>query len=227
MSETVKAHKQSKELLASAVSKDAASGNQPFRKGPTPRKQHFWGQSSYKHNSKQKSLNFNWSNKRNAKYANEYNLFQGDINSGSTRKVTICSQVGKKIILVGSTPKYPDGRKTKTLCKKVAISNKGSGYFRNCEGISNSFSFSTPATAVAKGISSQSKRKICSGGGDRKSLEKGCNRKSSYEKGFCKKSVYEQFISTEEKGWGQQACHQFEESKSVHPSPSFKMESLQ
>ena len=33
ISETVKAHKQSKELLASIVFKDAASGNQPFRKG--------------------------------------------------------------------------------------------------------------------------------------------------------------------------------------------------
>ena len=144
-----------------------------------------------------------------------------------TRKVTICSQAGKKIILVDSTSKCLDIRKTKTLCKKVAISNKGSGYFKNCKGISNSFPFSTPATTVAKGNSSQSKRKICSGGGECKSREKGCNRKSSYEKGFCKKSVCEQYISSEEKGWGQQACHQFEESKSVHPSPSFKMESLQ
>ena len=33
ISETVKAHRQSKELLASIVFKDAASGNQPFRKG--------------------------------------------------------------------------------------------------------------------------------------------------------------------------------------------------
>ena len=106
----------------------------------------------------------------------------------------------------------------------MAISNKGLEYFRNCEGISNSFSFSTPATAVAKGNSSQSKRKICSGGGDWKSLEKGCNRKSSYEKGFCKKSVCEQFISSEEKGWRQQACHQFEESKLVHPPPPFQNE---
>ena len=51
-------------------------------------------------------------------------------------------------------------------------------------------------------------KKNCSGGGDWKSLEKGCNRKISYEKGFCKKPVCEQFISSEEKGKGQQACHQ-------------------
>ena len=31
------------------------------------------------------------------------------------------------------------------------------------------------------------KQKLCSGGGDWKSLENGCNRKSSYEKRFCKK----------------------------------------
>ena len=127
-------------------------------------------------------------------------------------KISICSQAGKKIILIGSTSKCPDSKKTKTLCKNVIISHKGSEYFRNCEGISNSFSFSTPATAVAKGNSSQSKRKICSGREDWKSLEKGCNRKSSYEKGFCKKSVCEQFISSQEKGWGKQACHQFEEN---------------
>ena len=74
-------------------------------------------------------------------------------------KITICSQAGKKIILVGSTTKCPDSKKTETLCKKVRISNKGSEYFRNCEGISISFSFSTPATAISKGNSSQSKKK--------------------------------------------------------------------
>ena len=61
-------------------------------------------------------------------------LFQGDTNSDSTRKVTICSQAGKKIILVGSTSKCRDSRKTKTLCKKVAISNKWSQYFRIVKG---------------------------------------------------------------------------------------------
>ena len=53
-------------------------------------------------------------------------------------------------------------------------------------------------------------------------LRKGCNRKSSYEKGFCKKSVCEHFIFSKEKGWRKQACHQFEESKSVHPPPPFQ-----
>ena len=43
ISETVKAYKQSKELLASAVFKDAASGNQPFLKDPPPSKQHRGG----------------------------------------------------------------------------------------------------------------------------------------------------------------------------------------
>lgn len=33
MSETVKAHKQWKELMASVVFKDSAKGNQPFREG--------------------------------------------------------------------------------------------------------------------------------------------------------------------------------------------------
>ena len=43
ISETVKAYKQSKELLASGVFKDTASGNQPFRKGPPPSKQNRGG----------------------------------------------------------------------------------------------------------------------------------------------------------------------------------------
>ena len=109
----------------------------------------------------------------------------------------------------------------------MTISNKVLEYFRSCEGISNFFSFSTPATAVAKGNSSQSKRKICCGGGDRKFLEKGCNRKSSYEKDFCKKSVCEQFISSKEKEWGQQACHQLKNLNQYTPHRHFKIESLQ
>ena len=68
-------------------------------------------------------------------------------------------------------------------------------------------------------IHPQSKRKICSRGGDWKSLEKSCNSKSSYEKGFCQKSLCEESISSEEKGFWQQTCHQFEEFKSVHPPP--------
>ena len=39
---------------------------------------------------------------------------------------------------------------------------------------------------------------------------------------MCKKSVCEQFISSKEKGWGKQACHQFEESKSAHPPTPFQ-----
>ena len=124
------------------------------------------------------------------------------MNSDSTRKITICSQAGQKIILVESTAKCSERRKTETLCKKVGTSNKRSQYFRNCEGISNSFSFATSATTLAKRNSSQSKRKICSGGGGWKSLETGCNRKTSYEKNFCKKSVYQQSISRNEQGWG-------------------------
>ena len=117
ISETVKAHKQSKELLASAVFKNAASENQSLWKSTPPSKQHRVGRSSYKHKSKQKSWNFNWSNKHSGKYGNKNNLFQGD---------TIrCSQAGKKIILVGSTSKCPDSRKIETLCKKGTISNEG------------------------------------------------------------------------------------------------------
>ena len=104
-------------------------------------------ESSYKHNSKQKSWNFNRSNKHNGKYANENTLFQGDTNSGSTRKINIYSQVGIKIILVGSTSKCPDRRKTKTFCKKVAISNNGLEYFRNCEGYIKFLFFLNPCNS--------------------------------------------------------------------------------
>ena len=87
---------------------------------------------------------------------------------------------------------------------------KGSQYFRNCERIENSFSFSTPAAAATKENFYQSKRKICSD-----ISRKRLNWKSLYKKGFCKESVCEHSISSKEKGWGQQTCHQFEEPKSV------------
>ena len=72
--------------------------------------------------------------KHNGKFVNGNNLFQGDANSDSTRKITICSQAGKMIILVWPTSKCPGSRKTETLCKKVGTSEKGSEYFRNCKG---------------------------------------------------------------------------------------------
>lgn len=43
ISETEKAQKKSKWLLASTVFKDTANENQPFRKGHPPSKQHRWG----------------------------------------------------------------------------------------------------------------------------------------------------------------------------------------
>ena len=52
-------------------------------------------------------------------------------------------------------------------------------------------------------------------------------KKVPIKKVSAKKSVFEQSISSKEKGWGQQACHQFKESKSVHPHHHFKMETLQ
>ena len=201
MSETVKAHKQWKELMASVVFKDSAKGNQPFREGTREANKIVWVK-FLQSNNKQKNWSSNWKNKHNSKYPNKSNLFHGDPNSDSTRKITIASKADKKIILIWSTSKCSESRKTETLCKKVGASNKGSEYFRNCEGISNSFSFSTPATEVVMGNSSHSKRKICSDSGDWKYLEKSCNGKNSYEKGVCKKSVCEQSICSKEKGWG-------------------------
>ena len=139
MRNILKAHKQQKELLASAVFKAAAFGNQLFQKGPR-QANNIVGGKFLQTKQQAKELELQLEYKHNGKDLNENNLFQGDTNSGSTRKVTIYSRAGKKIILVGSTSKCPDSRKTKTLCKKEAISNKGSEYFRNCEGISNSFS---------------------------------------------------------------------------------------
>ena len=43
ISEIVKDHKQSKQLLASAIFKDLAGGNQLFQKSPPPNKQHRGG----------------------------------------------------------------------------------------------------------------------------------------------------------------------------------------
>ena len=74
----------------------------------------------------------------------------------STREVNIWWKAAKKIILLGSTSKCPDSSKTKTLLKKEGVSNKGSDYFRNCEGIPNLFYFSSPA-ATGKLISMKKK----------------------------------------------------------------------
>ena len=40
------------------------------------------------------------------------------------RKIIICSQAGKKIVLIGSNSECSDSRKTKKLRKKVGVSNK-------------------------------------------------------------------------------------------------------
>ena len=42
--------------------------------------------------------------------------------------------------------------KTESLCKKMGASNKGSAYFRNREGISNSFFFPTLQQQLARDI---------------------------------------------------------------------------
>ena len=134
-------------------------------------------------------------------------------------KLPYAHKLLKGLFSSGQLPNVEIAGRLKHFVKK-GTSNKGTEYFRNCEGISNSCPFSTPATVVAKENSSQSKSNICSSGGDWKSLGKGCNRKSLYKKGFCKNSVCEQSILGKEKGWEQQFCHNFEESKSVHhPAP--------
>ena len=58
------------------------------------------------------------------------------------------------------------------------------------------------------------------------SLEKGCNRKVCVKKFSAKSFFIIQSVSSKEKGWGQQVCHQFEKSNSVHSPPHFEMDSL-
>ena len=146
-----------------------------------------------------------------------------DTNPDSTRKITICSQAGEKIILVGSTSKCPDSRKTEKLCKKVGTSKKGSEYIRNFEGISNSLSFLIQQQ-LPREIRLNLKQKSVV-------VEEIGNllKKVAIEKVHIKKvSAKSQFASNlKTKGRGQQACHQFVESKSVHPHHHIKIESLQ
>ena len=157
-------------MLASAVFKDAASGNQPNWKDP-PR-----GKVLTKTTT---------SKKTGAPTGVTGTMLNMQMKTTFFKEIT----TRREIILVGSTSKCSDSRKTETLCKKLEASRKVSDSFKNCKGIRDSFSFSIGATGVAKGNSSQSKRKIRSGGGDWKSLEIGFNRKSSYKKDFCLKSV--------------------------------------
>ena len=101
----------------------------------------------------------------------------------------------------------------------MGSSNKGSEYFRNCEGISSSFSFSTPATEVVKGDSSQSKRKCVV------TVEIGnILKKVAMEKTHIKKvSAKSQFVSNlsvvkkkDGGGSNRRGHYRFEESEPLH-----------
>ena len=138
-------------------------------------------------------------------------------------KITICSQDGKKIILVGSTSKCRNSRKTETLCKKVGNSDKRSEYLRNCEGISN---FSTPATAVAKRNSSQSRRKICSGGGDWKFLENVAIEKFHMKKVSAKSQFVSNLFLVKKEDGGNRLVINLKNLNQYIPHHHFKMESL-
>ena len=101
-------------------------------------------------------------------------------------------------------------------------SNKVSGHFRNCEEISNSFFFSTPdRVQLPKKIRLFLKEKPVVTEEIGNLLKKVAIEKLQ-SKRFLKKSVFVQSISSKAKEWKQQACHQFEKSKSVHPQPSFQ-----
>ena len=99
ISETVNGHKQSKELLASAVFKDTATGNQFFRKGPLLRKRHSQGGVLTKTTAGERagtSIGIT----STIVHMKMKTTFQGDTKSDSMRKIAICSQADKKIILV-------------------------------------------------------------------------------------------------------------------------------
>ena len=185
------------------------------------------GQSSYKHNSKQKIWNFNWSNKHNGKYANDNNLFQGDTNSGSTKKVTICLEAGKNIILVGSTSKCPDSSKTKTLCKEVAISNKGSEYFKNCEEMSNSFFFSQPLQPLPREINLNLKEKSLVAEEIGNLLKKVAIEKSHMKEVFAKNQFVSNLFLMKKKDGGSRPVINLKNLNQYIPHHHFKMERLQ
>ena len=137
----------------------------------------------------------------------------------------MCSHAGKKIILTGSTSKCRDNRKTETLCRKVGTSNKGSEYVRNCGGISNPISFSTPATGVAKGNSSQSKRKIVADEiGDL--LKMVAIEKVLMEKVSAKRQFVSNLFPVKKK-YGNRPIISFKNLNQYIPHHHFKMNSLQ
>ena len=80
-------------------------------------------------------------------------------------KLPYAHKLLKGLLSSGQLPNVEIAGRLKHFVKK-GTSNKGTEYFRNCEGISNSCPFSTPATVVAKENSSQSKSNICSSGRD-------------------------------------------------------------
>ena len=100
ISESIKVHKHSKELLASDVFKNPPSGNRQFRKGPQQNQsklRRVYNSSNKKQSYLQQLQEKNYKNQ--GKYdSQKINLFQADSISASNARVTIPSRTGKEAL---------------------------------------------------------------------------------------------------------------------------------
>ena len=115
MSEIVKAHKQSKELLVSIAFKDVASGNQPFRKGSLPSKQHRGEQNSCKNSSKQKNWNFNGKKSTMVNMQMKATFFKKISILISREKLPYIHKLVKRLVSSGQLPSFQKAGRLKYL----------------------------------------------------------------------------------------------------------------
>ena len=135
--------------------KDPSSVNRPFWKSPPQNQNKLFGEYNFSNKSKscfqQRNQGYNIYNKGNYKNQGKYdsrdsNLLQDSI-SIPKGEVTIRSRTGIKSYFRKTTSKRANSRKVETLPECLADSNRGSGSFSHCEGLSCALSMSTSPEA--------------------------------------------------------------------------------
>ena len=199
ITDTVKAQKQSKELLFNVFQQQRT--NKPFSKDP--RKVSFiaGGQNiSFKRRSNDSNSRRGFNRYSNAQFKNSgnqnSNLLQRNSTTNTTRRVVISTSVGKKIVLQFKDSSSTTGREISALPGQLGKTDKRSEYFADTQGISNSIPLQAKTKKGTKGNKLFNAREgnnlIRSG----KSLEEGCCGTSL----STKRSISEQCIYNEKEG---------------------------
>ena len=140
ITDTVKAQKQSKELLSNVFQQQCT--NKPFSQGPPQSKLHRGGQSiSFKRRSDDSSSRRGFNSYSNAEFKNSgnlnSNLLQRNSRTNSTRRVVISTSVSKKIVLQFKDSSSTTGREISALPGQLGKTDKKSEHSADSQGISN------------------------------------------------------------------------------------------